>query len=68
MMVNREELYRLIDALPDTQLPQIKALLEPLVDKKQTAVAELLALVEPGYPLGTEGRSPYRDRDELHER
>ena len=68
MMVNREELYRLIDALPDTQLPQIKALLEPLVDKKQTAVAELLALVETGYPLGTEGGSPYRDRDELHER
>ena len=68
MMVNREELYRLIDALPDTQLPQIKALLEPLFDKKQTAVAELLALVETGYPLGTEGRSPYRDRDELHER
>ncbi len=30
-MVNREELYRLIDALPDTQLPRIKALLEPLV-------------------------------------
>jgi predicted nucleic acid-binding protein len=46
------------------QLLQIKALLEPLVDKKQAAVAELLPLVEAGYPLGTEGRSPYRDRDE----
>ena len=67
-MVNREELYRLIDALPDTQLPQIKAVLEPLVNKKQTAIAELLALVETGYPLGTDGWSPYRERDALHER
>lgn len=67
-MVNREELYRLIDAAPDTVLPRIKAILEPMVHNKQTAVAELLALVEKGYPLGTEGRSPYRDRDELHDR
>ncbi len=43
-MVNSEELYWLIDALPDTQLPRIKSLLEPLVHHNQTAVAELLAL------------------------
>lgn len=68
MMVNREELYRLIDGLPDTQLRQIKALLEPFVNKKQTAVAELLVLVETGYSSGREGRSPCRDPHELHER
>lgn len=67
-MVSREELYRLIDAAPDTALRRIKALLEPIVYDQQSAVTELLALLEKGYPLGTGGRSPYRDRDELHER
>jgi hypothetical protein len=67
-MVNREELYRLIDAVPDQELPRIKALLEPIIQHKQPAVAQLLALLEKGYPLGTQGRSPYHDRDELHDR
>ena len=34
-MVNSEELYWLIEALPDTQLPRIKSLLDPLVHHNQ---------------------------------